>query len=155
MLLGKSRDKNRRSIQIKTGESSFLEIEIKTEVRICGITFAEDPEVTYKKNFLDRLEKTKAQLNMWRTRNLTLEGRIIITKSLGISQILYPLQMLAVKDEFLKKTEDAIYKFIWKRRNDDKSPRDKIKRTTLQNGKDYGGLKAPNIKAKGGNAGRI
>ena len=100
----------------------------------------------YQRNFLGRLAKLKAQLNMWRTRNLTLEGRILITKSLGISQVLYPLQSLYVEDEFLRKIEDSIYKFIWRKKDDDKSPRDKIKRTTLQNMRENGGLKAPNIK---------
>ena len=56
------------------------------------------------------------QLNIWRQRNLTLEGRNLIVKTLGISQMIYTMQQTFYKAVDIKKAEEIIYKFIWNRK---------------------------------------
>ena len=96
---------------------------IKKTIKICGITFSLDRDICFRKNLADRLAALKATLNLWRTRSLTLEGKILITKSLALSQILYPLQMVHVPEDFLRQVESCIYKFIWNRKETDPNPR--------------------------------
>ena len=46
-----------------------------------GIYFTYNEHISFKKNFEDKLNSMKKLLNLWRSRNLTLYGRITILKS--------------------------------------------------------------------------
>ena len=94
-----------------------------------------------KLNFTPRLEKKQKVLNtsIWRQRDLTLKGKITIIKSLGISQILYVMNMLFVPKWVIVKSEKILYNFLW----NDKP--EKIRRKTICAQIDKGGLKMVNI----------
>ena len=76
---------------------------------------------------------------MWRSRDLTVFGKAVITKALGISPIVYSMSMLEAPKSELEKVNKLIFKFIWKNKPD------KIKRDVLYQTIDRGGLKVPNI----------
>ena len=48
------------------------------------------------------------------TRDLTLYGRTMLGKSLGISKIVYAASMLSVPETFVKTVQDRIFNFLWK-----------------------------------------
>ncbi len=87
------------------------------------------------------------QLNIWRQRNVSLEGKILLAKTFGISQIIYSLQTTHIKQEDIKRIENIVYKFIWNIKPTSTTARGRIKRETMQCEKDDGGLKAPRIEA--------
>lgn len=65
---------------IKSGENSFIITEHEC-VKICGISFSNNKALAYNENILKRIIKLERQLDIWRMRNLTLEGKILIVKS--------------------------------------------------------------------------
>jgi len=118
------------------------EIELQTvkEVKICGKTYSMDPTTEHKENVAKQICKVEKQVKQWEKRNLTTEGRIIISKTFGISQVVYNMQSTFFEPKDIKEIEKIVYKFIWK------GP-DKIKRKIIQGGYADGGLKGPNIEA--------
>ena len=92
-----------------------------------------------KSNFTLKLQKLKTILDIWNWRNLTLFGRCLIMKSLGISQLVHTISSLDVPRECLGAANSAIFKFIWKNK------KDKMKRKLMILDYDQGGLRAPSI----------
>ena len=71
-----------------------------------------------------KLRKLQTKLDMWRGRDLTLFGRVMILKSLGLSQLIYSSSILNIPEGFAQLVETILFdKFIWKNK------RDKIKRS--------------------------
>jgi len=114
-------------------------------VKICGISFSNDAGLAYEQNIKARIDKLQRQLNIWKQRNLTLEGKILIVKTFGLSQLTYALQSTYIKKEDLKAVDMMITKFIWNLKSDSVIPRGKIRKDIFQNSVCNGGLNAPNI----------
>ena len=64
-------------------------------------------------NFFVKIHKMDIKLNMWQTRVLTLYGRTMLVKPLGISKVLNAASMLSVPETVVKTVQDRI-KFLWK-----------------------------------------
>ena len=63
------------------------------------------------------ITKLKAKLNIWRQRGLSLEGRTYIIKSVGISQLLYTLNLKTIEQSHKKEIENILWDFLWKGKN--------------------------------------
>ncbi len=129
MVIG-NKSGNLRNFTLKHKGENVNILEQKS-VKICGITFSNNNLVSYKENILDRITKLERQLNIWRQRNLSLEGKILITKTFGLSQIIYAMQSTFVKNEDLKKIDNIIYRFIWNLKTDNQIVAGKISRKTV------------------------
>ena len=82
-------------------------------------------------------------MKLWRMRNLTLEGKVTVFKSLALSKIIYWAQALPISKEFTGKVISTIRRdFIWK----DCRPKFKHERTCKSYEK--GGLKDVDINHK-------
>lgn len=83
----------------------------------------------------------KKFLNLWLMRDLSILGRILLTKAEGISKLIYPCQSLYVSPRLIKKVNSVIFNFIWKYKTH------YIKRSLMV--KDYknGGLKAAEFES--------
>ena len=66
------------------------------QMKICGLYFCNDPVVEYDHNILSKIERFELQLKKWMCRNLTLEGKILIVKTYGLSQLIYNLQCYGI-----------------------------------------------------------
>ena len=53
-------------------------------------------------------------LDIWQSHSLTLFGRVLITKCLGISQLVYSLSILETPSEYIKATNSLLFKSICK-----------------------------------------
>jgi len=78
-------------------------------------------------------------------RNLTLEGKILIVKTFGLSQLIYALQSTTINESDLIRIENIIFRFIWSIKKTCKINSGKICRDVLKSSKDKGGLRAPSI----------
>ena len=58
-------------------------------IRILGIHFSYSKKVQMQNNFISAIKKIQQVLRLWNSRMLTLEGRIMIFKTLAISKIVY------------------------------------------------------------------
>lgn len=109
-------------------------------VTILGITFTNNGDDLFRLNFLPKLSRLKSCLGLWSTRDLTPVGRSIIVKTLALSQLVYLFLVLPNPPQsFIKEVESLISNFIWS------GNPDKIKRTSLLNNMDEGGLKVKDI----------
>ena len=61
-------------------------------IRSLGIFNSYDTDLAEKLNFLDNLKCLTDVLNLWRGRGLSLEGKILVFKSLALSKLLIPVQ---------------------------------------------------------------
>lgn len=136
-------------LRLKTRELETIPINIYGEsfqiktvdrIKICGKTYAMDPNIEHEENITKQITKLKGQLKMWEKRNLSTDGRILVAKTFGISQIIYQMQNTFLNKTTIKEIESLVYKYIWK------GP-DKIKRSIIQMDYKDGGLKGPNIEA--------
>ena len=66
-----------------------------------------------KMNWDNKLIKIQFIMNMWKMRNLTLYGKLVIIKSLVISQIVYAATVIDVPEMLARKLEKMIYTFLW------------------------------------------
>lgn len=111
----------------------------KDKVKICGIYFGNNKEDTYSLNVTDKINKLQGILNNLKRRYLTLEGNILVVKTLALSQIVYTMQNCIIQNKDLKRVESMIYNFIWR-------GRDKIKREIMKQQRISGGLLAPDVE---------
>ena len=75
-------------------------------IKILGLHFSYNEVLRNEKNFSDTIIKIENVLRVWRQRDLTLEGKITIIKTLAISKIVYNAYLSTVTNlviEALKK----------------------------------------------------
>jgi len=144
MVMGKM-DGARRTFQIDKSDPTKI-IADQDSVKICGITFSNSKEIAYKENIIKRIDKLEKQLNIWRQRNLTLQGKILIVKTHGLSQLIYAMQATYIDTKEIKTIGNIVYKFIWNIKPTSTRTSGKIKREILQGPVIAGGLNAPNIQ---------
>ena len=88
-----------------------------------------------------RIKKMEAKLNIWRLRNLSFEGKALIIRSLGVSQITNALENLSVTEEHIKRINNILFNFLWSGKNY------KMKKEICFLPRDLGGLNMVNIQA--------
>jgi hypothetical protein len=113
----------------------------KTFMKILGVFVSYDSEISYQKNFADKMAKAKAILNLWKGRNLTLLGRTQIVKSFITSQFLYAASVLEMNHKAVKEIDNLIFDFVWN------SKKAKINRSILKREISKGGLNIPDFES--------
>ena len=112
----------------------------KGPVKFLGVNISLNKQLLFELNYEVQFQKLSKILNIWLQRGLTPIGRVLVIKSLAISQLTYLLSVLPnPPDSFLKKIEKLFFKFIWN------GKQDKINRDTMYNKVDEGGLNMTNI----------
>ena len=110
----------------------------KEPVRALGIFILYDEKQNNKKNFQGKIEKLGSKLEVWRSQNLSILGRCLITKCLSIPQLVYSMSILDVPTNCIPTINTSIFQFIWKKR------KDKIKHQVMYQNYEKGGLHVPN-----------
>jgi len=128
-------------------EGKSFNIDNVTKLKICGIYFCTSKSDEYQLNVLDKIEKLKINLRKWESRRLTLEGKSLILKTFGISQLIYSMQCIKVKELDLKLIEKLIFGFLWSKKNiESVRAGDRVKRSIMKNDYCKGGLKITDIE---------
>ena len=104
-----------------------------------GIQLGSDNKICDKLNFENKISSMNVRLRIWASRNLTLIGKILIAKSMGMSNLIYSISCKDCSTTNIKVAQGHINKFIWNGKPA------KIKHTTLIAEKDDWGLKAPDL----------
>ena len=92
-------------------------------------------------NFEDKLIDIDIVLKLAERRALTLFGKVYMIKSLALSKRLYTASCLTVPDKIIKKIDTRIFSFLW-------GKRDIIKRKSVVNKLERGGLNMVNVQAQ-------
>lgn len=106
-------------------------------MRALGIFISYNEQENDKKNVARKIDNLNIKLDLWRGRKLSLFGKCLVVKTLGISQIVYSASLLDISPNYTSRIKKSIFSFIW-----NKKP-DKIKRNVMYQDYTNGGLRAP------------
>ena len=107
---------------------------LHSPVKILGIHFSYDEKRNNELNFMQKVQRLQTKLDMWSARDLTIFGRAMRIKTLGLSQLVYSASNLAVPQGISDTLRTKIFKFLWRNK------KDKIKRSGLYQEPDRGGI---------------
>ena len=111
-------------------------------IKILGVHFSYNSTLKVQNNFLDTVKSIQQVLRFWNRRILSLEGKIIIFKTLAISKIVYLAFLTVIPNSLIEELQRIQKTFIWH------SSRPKISHKTLCNNFENGGLKHVDISSK-------
>ena len=116
-------------------------------IKILGIYFSAETEASnIDLNWKSKIQNMSRIIHSWRTRNVSLYGKIILCKTFILSKINYILQSLSLPESALAEIDTLMFKFIWQKQLSNKKAFEKIKRTTLCLDVASGGLKMISVK---------
>ena len=113
----------------------------KDPVRCLGIYIGIDLDKCKHMNWWSKLQKIEKNLISWNMRNLTISRKVTVINHLIVPNIIFPSQFLQIPNEFIKKFENIVYKFIW-------DSKDRVKHNTLIADITQGGLNLTNFDSK-------
>ena len=86
-------------------------------IRILGVDFYSNPEVTVMNNYMDVLVKIDRILGTWKRRKLTLTAKIVLLNTLMTSQLQYKMLVLpSLEAYFYKIYKQRMLDFLWNRK---------------------------------------
>ena len=96
-----------------TNKTKPLQLEwVNKPVKILGIYFSYDEIKNNHFNFDLKIQKLQTKLDLWKARNLTLFGKVLIIKSLGLSQIVYAASNVNVPNEIKYTIKKKLFGFL-------------------------------------------
>ena len=108
-------------------------------VKILCIHFSYNKKIENEENFIKLIKKIENVLKIWRIRNLTVQGKITIFKTLAISKVIHLALVTNVPQVIIDQLNKIQKDFIWIRKYH------KIKHSTLCNTHENGGLESVHI----------
>ena len=85
----------------------------KNSVKILGIHFSYNRKIENEENFIKFVKKIENVLKVWRTRNLTVQGKITIFKTLAISKVIHLALVTNVPRVIIVQLNEIQKDFIW------------------------------------------
>ena len=130
-------------VKIKYDHKLFKIETVKTN-KICGLYFCADINQEYNLNVQEKIKKLSDKIKVWTSRGLTMEGKTLIVKTFGLSQIIYNMQSYGFEQSDITKIERIIFKFLWSTQ-ENQNGIDRIKRSIMKNDYQKGGMKVTDV----------
>ena len=111
-------------------------------IKCLGIYVGKNSHEVENLNWEGRVEKIKGTLDLWRMRNLTLYGKVIVIKHLVTAQMVYIATAVLVPSKITKTVNKLIHALLWN------SKRERVKRRTCQYPEKEGGLGMTDLDSK-------
>ena len=108
--------------------------------RFLGIYLSYDSKGNDELNFKIKIQKLQTNLDIWRSSDLSLFGRVLIIKALGISSLVYSISNIDVPNDVIDNVKRRLFWFLWKNK------RDKIRRAGLYQEYVKGGLRMVDVE---------
>ncbi|XP_061621328.1 uncharacterized protein LOC133473741, partial [Phyllopteryx taeniolatus] len=89
--------------------------EAENSYKVLGVLLGKVAEVCNRKTWENILNKIESQLNVWRLRNLTLKGKVLVINALCISKLVHALTVTDLPGDILSKLKAIFSRFMWKR----------------------------------------
>ena len=85
---------------------------MRSPMRIIGVHVSYNDKENDELNFHLKIRKMQTNLDIWRARNLTLFGKVMIIKSLGLSQLVYSAWTLNVPKEITPILKTKLFSYL-------------------------------------------
>ena len=115
-------------------EDEPLGFKWKTCIKFLGIFITYDVKTLVEKNFKQRLKKIANLINLWRSRGLSIHGKVNIIKAILLPKMIYPSSFLSTPTTVIKEFNSLVFNFLW-------NGKDKVTRRSTYAPYDFGGLK--------------
>ena len=133
---------------IKLGQSKQLQ-QTKTfglrwtqgPIKVTGIYVGKKLEENEEKTLNEKFVQMKSTLTIWKSRNLTIKGKITLLRAKIIPIFLYVASIYPISDSFLKQVEALMFDFIWPNK------KHHVKKNVLIKDIESGGLKMPDLES--------
>lgn len=109
-------------------------IPVKSEVTYLGIVITKNQERRSSLNFDPAIIMTQRRFQTWLERDLSLRGRVLLTKAEGISRLTFLALSLYVDNKVCKSVDKNMFNFVWKNKIH------YVKKSVIMNKYEYGGL---------------
>ena len=103
-------------------------------VKFLGIFITYDVKILVEKNFKQRLKKIANLINLWKSRGLSIDGKVSIIKAILLPKMIYPSSFLSTPATVIKEFNALVFDFLW-------NGKDKVIRHSTYTPYDAGGLK--------------
>ena len=131
----------------KQSQESLHNFAVKKKIKILGIFFCNYMSASkVKENWVERVGSIRRLISCWEKRNLSLIGKTHIIKTFLISQLVYVMQALVIPESVLTEINSILFRFLWKKRNNNRKAFEKVKRSVMCEEYDQGGLKMINVQ---------
>jgi hypothetical protein len=117
--------KEKDKITFRYNDKSF-EISTVEKIKICGLFYCTDLDEEYQLNVSEKIKKLSNKIKLWTHRDLTMEGKVLIVKTFGLSQNIYNMQSYGFNNAELIMVERIIFRFLWSTK-DNQNGIDRIK----------------------------
>lgn len=94
--------------------NSLYDIKIKKEVKYLGIIISKNKTITENMNVCNNVDKCKSILNRWLQRDISIFGRVLLSKMDSLSRLIYPAFSLPISTRMIKKINTINFNFIWR-----------------------------------------
>ncbi len=91
----------------------ICDIPVKSEVKYLGIIICKDQKKRSKLNFEPLILSIRRKLNSWLQRDLSITGRVLLSKADGLTRVIYPAMVLDVSVETCRTLDKIIVDFVW------------------------------------------
>ena len=96
----------------KSKEPEFKEISwTNTYVKTLGISHGY--HIPEQEVWMEKIKKMKNCIQVWKSRDLTLKGKVLIIKTFLISQINYEIEMKSIPKNIVKEIDKTLLNFLW------------------------------------------
>jgi exonuclease III len=136
-------DEAKVTFNVNYNRSSF-NIETVDNIKICGLFFCTSKKEEYERNVHDKIKKLTNKIRAWSHRHLTMEGKSLIVKTFGLSQLIYNMQAYNYEKAELDNIEKIIFKFLWSK-TETQNGIDRIRRSVMKNDYQNGGMSITDV----------
>lgn len=120
---------------------SIVSIPVKNEVKYLGLVITKNSADQENANIITRLNDVKKAFSHWLSRDLSILGRILLSKAEGLSRLIYPCHSIFTSKETIQTSNSVIFKFIWRNKTH------YIRKSQMIKDYENGGLKAINFES--------
>ena len=89
-----------------------LNVQVITYCSQTGACLSYNEHKNIEENFFSKILKARTKLNIWQKRDLSLYGRSMLVKAVGVSQLIYAASMLTVPEPVIQKTQAELFAFF-------------------------------------------
>ena len=117
------------------------------KVKLLGVFFSSKVSAcNMEENWIDKIDKIEKIIRNWSRRNISIMGKIHILKVFGISTLVHIMQSITLPPKIISSINRIFFKFIWKKKYNNRKAFEKVKRRTMCASYSTGGLNMIDIQ---------